>query len=248
MIGFMSVNVEPTDGFEGPASPADSHLRLNDRVIRSALVARLATLPIKPKAVLEEVRVHNGNAIADVVAVSRFLHCYEIKGATDSIRRLLRQGRFYDLAFMKTTLVTAESRLKTAIQTAPPHWGVMTASVVDGRNVAITYVRGASSSPSYDKKVALLTLWRSELLEVAAPFDQKANQLNRSELTELIASSLTKAELAEVIGAKLSTRLRKPEGLGHVGDVSVYRRFQDASGRHLVANHVGFVANEAVAK
>lgn len=33
-----------------------------------------------------------GDAIADVVADDKFLHCYEIKGGTDTVQRIHHQG------------------------------------------------------------------------------------------------------------------------------------------------------------
>lgn len=189
----------------GLPSHADELRRLNDQTIRAALVLRLKALPVKPRAILQELRVHNGNAIADVVTIGRFAHCYEIKGETDSIQRLARQGAFYDLTFMKTTVVTTAARLSRAIEIVPPHWGVMQASLVAGR-IAISYIRHAKRSPDYDKRLALLTLWRSELLEMAVAIDPKARQLNRDELSKLISANLAKATLAETIGVKLIDR------------------------------------------
>lgn len=104
-----------------------SSVALDDENIRKALIDRLLRLSKAPKAILEELRVHNGNAIADVVAVYSTAHCYEIKGENDSVQRILRQSRFYDLAFNRTTLVTTDKQLEKALRLAPPHWGIMRA-------------------------------------------------------------------------------------------------------------------------
>ncbi len=182
---------------------------LDDKAIRASLIARLSALSIRPKAILEELRVHNGNAISDVVAIHKFAHCYEIKGETDSIYRLTRQGGFYDLAFMRTTLVTTASQVKKALDLAPSHWGIMKASRA-GDRITLSYVRSAGESPRYDKRVALLTLWRSELLDVATSIAPGAGKFNRAQLTELISLKFSKRKLGETIGEKLAVRYGRP--------------------------------------
>ena len=67
-------------------------MELNDARIREALLRKLAKQKVKPRAVLEELHVHNGRAIADVVTLHAEAHCYEIKGETDRIERILTQG------------------------------------------------------------------------------------------------------------------------------------------------------------
>jgi len=181
-------------------------LNLDDKTIRKFLIARLAALTKKPKAIIEELRVHNGNAIADVVAVHRYAHCYEIKGDADSIHRILRQCKFYNLAFKRITLVTTQRHINNAIKLAPAHWGIMVASDKNG-SVAIRYVRRASNNTLYDVKVALLTLWKSELLDVALPFSTgKLDKLNRMQLSDLIVLKLDHETLCESIGNKLVCR------------------------------------------
>ena len=54
-------------------------MTLNDSEIRRSLIQKLNNQAKQPKAILEELRVHNGNAIADVVAIHNNAHCYEIK-------------------------------------------------------------------------------------------------------------------------------------------------------------------------
>lgn len=181
-------------------------LNLDDKTIRKSLITRLAGLAKAPKAILEELRVHNGNAIADVVAIHRYAHCYEIKGETDSIHRILKQRQFYDLAFKRITLVTTNRHIQNALRLAPTHWGIMVASE-KYNSIAIRYVRSAQDSPSFDPRVALLTLWRSELIEVALSLsDRKLEKLNRTQLSSLIASNLDQKRLGESIGEKLISR------------------------------------------
>jgi hypothetical protein len=181
--------------------------RLTDWQLRAALLKRLRALPVAPRAILEEVRVHNGNAIADVVSVHTRPHCYEIKGETDEIRRIVKQGEFYDRAFQRITLVTTQNHLVAAARLAPAHWGVMVASprAQDGAP-ALRYIRKSTDSPVFDKQVALLTLWRSELLSLCV--DEKAHlaKLNRLGLTKHLAQINAAYDISSWIGEKLVKR------------------------------------------
>src|SRR6187549_3456621 len=97
---------------------------LNDTRIREALLRKLARQKARPRAVLQELHVHNGRAIADIVTLHSEAHCYEIKGATDRIERIAVQGTFYNTAFRRITLVTTECKVRRALKLAPPCWGI----------------------------------------------------------------------------------------------------------------------------
>ena len=183
---------------------------LNDKSIRASLVARLAASSKKSKAIIEELRVHNGNAIADVVTVGNFAHCYEIKGETDSIYRLAKQGHYYDLAFLKTTLVTTPNQLNKAMELVPLHWGMMVSTISNDR-MSFRYIRSAGKSPNYDAKSALMTLWRSELIDMAdSVLEVNVGKLNRDQLATLLIPMLGKAKITQFISDSLARRQRTP--------------------------------------
>jgi hypothetical protein len=175
--------------------------------LRAALLIRLRAQPVSPRAILEEVRVHNGNAIADVVSVHTRPHCYEIKGETDEIRRIVKQGEFYDRAFQRITLVTTQNHLFAAARLAPAHWGVMVASSRSPvGEPALRYVRKSTDSPAFDKQVALLTLWKSELLSLCVDEEAHLAKLNRLGLTRRLAQSNAAYDINAWIGEKLVKR------------------------------------------
>lgn len=179
--------------------------KLTDREIRTALIARLNGRGIAPRAVLEEVQVFNGNAIADVVAVYKTLHCYEIKGQTDSIGRITRQGQFYDQAFPLITLVTTENHFRRAIELCPAHWGIVLA--FERRSeVGLRFERGASRNPNYRPEIALLSLWRSELIEFSRSDEIGYEKMNRKEIAALIAQQQPLRLVNESLGNALAAR------------------------------------------
>jgi hypothetical protein len=178
-------------------------IKLDDKQIRFALKDYLTKA--SPVALLDEVRVHNGNAIADVVAIHDVAHCYEIKGETDEIRRIGRQGAYYDLSFIKTTLVTTENHLALAKQLAPSHWGLLLVKSREGA-VAFKRIRQAKNSSLFDKRLALLTLWKSELLTLCADSTHRADKLSRAKLSMLIAKEKNARDITLHIGQLLAKR------------------------------------------
>ena len=89
---------------------------LNDKEIRPNFINFLNTCSNKPNKVIEELPVSYGSAIADVVGIYNTLHCYEIKGETDTVQRIQKQGEFYNKSFQLITLVTTANHLEYALK------------------------------------------------------------------------------------------------------------------------------------
>jgi len=169
---------------------------LNDSEIRRALIRKLENQSVRPKAIIEELRVHNGNAIADVVALYSEAHCYEIKGRNDNIERIKIQGNYYNSSFRKITLVTTENHLQKALNITPQYWGIMLASYTSGK-LCLKYIRGARNNPNFNKELALLTLWKSEMLSILE--ENKHQRKPRDFLAHLISNTKKKTELSNNI-------------------------------------------------
>lgn len=180
-------------------------MQLNDIEIRGALIDKINNQSKKPKAIIEELRVHNGNAIADVVALYSEAHCYEIKGMNDNVGRIAVQGAFYNSVFRKITLVTTENHMKKALDISPDYWGIMIASYSRGE-VRLKYLRGAKNNPDFVKELALLTLWKSEMLSILE--EKKHKRKPRDFLAQLISSTKKRVELSNDICDLLINRQR----------------------------------------
>jgi len=167
-------------------------MRLNDFEIRKALVEKLKTQTVKPRAIVEELRVLNGNAIADVVALYNEAHCYEIKGQDDKIGRVLVQGKFYNSSFRKITLVTTDKHIEKALSICPDYWGLMVAFPSDNI-VKFRHIRGAKINPEFSKELALLILWKSEMLSILE--EPKHHRKPRDVLAQLISSNKKKGRI-----------------------------------------------------
>ena len=166
---------------------------LNDARIREALLRKLARQKFRPRAVIEELHIHNGRAIADVVTLHLEAHCYEIKGATDRIDRITAQGSYYNTAFRRITLVTTQCNLRRAMKLAPRFWGIMV-SIEIGGAVRFRHVRAAQLNPHFEKQAAAMTLWKSEMLELVP--EKGAERKPRKLLAQLIAETRRELELS----------------------------------------------------
>jgi hypothetical protein len=176
---------------------------LNDATIREALLRKLERQRSRPRAVLQELHVHNGKAIADVVTLHSEAHCYEIKGATDRIERITVQGTYYNAAFRRITLVTTESNMRRALKLSPQFWGIMMA-IADGEVVRLRHVRAAGRNPKFEKQSAAMTLWKSEMLELVP--EAGAERKPRKLLAQLIAETQHELELSMSICNLLFSR------------------------------------------
>ena len=178
-------------------------IQLNDATIREALLRKLVQQKIRPRAVLQELHVHNGKAIADVVTLHSEAHCYEIKGATDRIDRIVAQGNYYNAAFRRITLVTTDCKLRRALKLAPSFWGIMVAVEV-GDTIRFRHVRAACRNPQFKKESAALTLWKSEMLELVP--ETGTERMPRRQLAQLIAETRRELELSMSICDQLISR------------------------------------------
>ncbi|GAB3108284.1 sce7726 family protein [Aestuariicella hydrocarbonica] len=179
---------------------------LNDPVIRATLKQHLLKLRAKPRAIIDELHVHKGNAIADVVAIYKEPHCFEIKGETDNVKRIIRQGKFFNLSFKKITLITTKNHLANALKTAPDFWGVMIAYEKDG-DIKLKYYRKAENNPCFDKEIALYTLWRQEMLDLSnIKKIELSKRINKQSIANEIANHLSGKEVSSSIANFLLER------------------------------------------
>ncbi|WP_345860125.1 sce7726 family protein [Shewanella algae] len=184
---------------------------LNDAEIRPSLIEFLLAKSVKPRKIIEELHVHRGNAIADVVAIHSEAHCYEIKGDNDKVERANKQGEYFNKTFSKVSLVTTRKNLNKAIKLVPPFWGVIVAFEFDGV-IKFKYYRKAGINPFFDKSLALATLWRSELdalgdeLKIDMP-----KKVNKREFASELSYRMSKSQITKSIANTLAQRVKNHE-------------------------------------
>ncbi len=179
---------------------------LNDKQIRPFLIRFLNSESNRPQRVMEELSVCYGDAIADVVAADKFLHCYEIKGETDTVQRIQHQGQFYNKSFMKITLVTTKNHLEYAEKQAPSYWGILLASNSDNGTI-FDEIRPAEENPEFSGEEALHTLWKNELLDISKerkiPVKEK---MSKRTISQILADNLTNEFIAKSISNIIQNR------------------------------------------
>jgi hypothetical protein len=193
---------------------------LRDKEIRGALHQHLMARRPQPSKIVEELGIHNGNAIADLVAFYEDLHCFEIKGATDSIRRITQQAVHYNHAFPKITLVTTQNHWQWCCTHAPSFWGIMIAYHAEGL-VKLKYLRQAKNNPHFSKKKALMMLWKDELSAIAAgtPSLSITTRHTREDIALKLSEAQKKRDTLNSIRAALFDRKRL-NAIGDVGDMA----------------------------
>lgn len=180
---------------------------LNDKKIRAAIKGMLATQAKKPRRVLDELHVHNSNAIVDIAAIYKTIHGFEIKGESDKVSRAFKQAQFYELTIPRLTLVTTINHIEWAQRNLEPHWGIILVKPDKSNNIQFKNIRAAKVNKRLSKEIALLTLWKSELIEIASNWaTSNLASKTRQELTKIIADNSTKNETLEAIATKLATR------------------------------------------
>ena len=180
---------------------------LNDKKIRGELKAFLSRRSPAPRAIIDELHVSNGNAIADVVGIYKYLHCFEIKGQNDSLDRVNRQASYYNKSFRKITLVTTTNHLKKAERVVPEFWGIVSVRLENG-GVAFNYHRRANINPFFNKAEALMALWKNELFDFAESYEEEGlkKSFNRRDLADFIAKFSRDNIVHEKIGNFLIER------------------------------------------
>lgn len=180
---------------------------LDDLTIRIALRDYMSRKAIPPLATLEELRLHEGNCIADLVTVHAELHGFEIKGETDKVARLKAQAPFYNKSLPRLTLVTTPNHLKWAEKNLDNFWGILLASETP-YGVRFRYARAAKRNPLCDARLALQILWRDELTELASELGiQISNQRStRAQIADLVASIASQRTVIQGIAALVLRR------------------------------------------
>lgn len=198
--------LSPSSPYTPSSSVSSMQQPLTDKEIREALLRSLKRRGKAPEAILEEMHVCNGNAIVDVVAVYKSMHCYEIKGETDSVHRLHRQASFYDQACPIISLVTTPKHLRKVLDILPAHWGVLVATLSPSGSIQLKHARAALRNPNYQPEVALMSLWRSEMLTLPTLTGLPLKKVNRQKIAEYFASKNSVSAINETVGRILAAR------------------------------------------
>lgn len=173
---------------------------LNDKNIRHFLKSRLQNSNVL--AIKEELRIVHNRAIADIVTLGQILHCYEIKGDTDSLSRIKNQIFYYNQTFDKITVVVTERKKNTVKSIIPDFWGIILATAVENR-ISFTYLRAAKKNPQLEKYNILFSLWKNELGNILNLENEKnTEKISRSALVKRMSDFSTNKKILNIAFSK----------------------------------------------
>lgn len=138
---------------------------MRDRDVRSALHKQLLS---QHAADLDSTRFVDelglcGEVRVDVAVVNAALSGFELKSASDTLRRLPAQIDVYSRVLDYCTLVVAENHLDRATAAIPSWWGC-TVAAWDGTKVTLSEETPARLNPAIDAYSLAQLLWRDETL------------------------------------------------------------------------------------
>lgn len=156
-----------------------------------------------------------GQVRVDTVVLNGSFAGFEIKSASDTLRRLPRQVEVYSQVLDYATLVVARNHSAKARDLLPSWWGVIEAtSRPDG--VALRSVRKARRNATIDPMTLCTLLWRQEVLaelelhDAAKGVRGKPNWVLWERLAETVDSETLRDAVRERLKARSEWRAGTP--------------------------------------
>jgi hypothetical protein len=180
---------------------------VDDEAIRGRMLAKLLKDHSQELGTvfIEELGLCCGAARVDVaVATPAALHGYEIKGETDTLKRLPGQIEVYSAVLDRATLVVHEAHLKHAEPMLPGWWGL----IIVRRDGRLVPRRKGRANPKIDPRCLVESLWRPEAYEIL-----ESRQLHKGlmrkpkhDLFDVIAVNIPLDELRFEVRTRIRTR------------------------------------------
>ena len=138
---------------------------MNDQKIREYLKAsRLKKYVDDPKSlVVDELGLRHGAGRVDVAVINGLIRGYEIKGGTDTLRRLPVQSDTYNSVLDRATIVAAECHIDGAFKLLPEWWGVIVVAR-KAESMKMRLLRPARKNPTKSPLAVAKLLWKAEAL------------------------------------------------------------------------------------
>lgn len=178
--------------------------------IRSALrqgyLRRLGGRP--DTLVVDELGLVHARSRVDVAVINGHVHGYEIKGASDSLRRLPRQLEVYRQALQTLTLVVDRRHLSTVAEKVPDWCGILVVGFGPRGGAHFSRIRRTRKNPGLDPFKLAHLLWRCEAREALAERGASKRDLRapRRQLYRLLVEQVTVSELTALIRESMIRR------------------------------------------
>jgi hypothetical protein len=171
--------------------------------IRACLYASLA---MPTGMLIHEMGVKRGKYRVDVARVmADSLHCFEIKSAADTLKRLPDQAKHFSQVFHECTLVAASSHILKGAALVPPWWGIV--QVSSTTPVTLEVLRPAGLNPKLNMLWFVRLLWKEELESIARDRKFKGwSRLTHAKLAEFLRRRLPEDELVKLVVTTIRAR------------------------------------------
>lgn len=150
-----------------------------------------------------------GEVRADIAVVNGHMTGYELKSASDNLKRLPKQIRYYSKVLDYCNLVVAENHFDKAIQILPPSWGVYVIEKTKKGSLRITKYKDAHIDRSlFDARSAVELLWREEALAILAKhgYDQGVRSQTRAFIWDRMVECFTPSQVRKIVRCQLKSR------------------------------------------
>lgn len=151
---------------------------------------------------IDELGVVGGVADIGVVAGGE-LWGYEIKGETDTCKRLETQIAAYNGTFQRITLAGSRRNVEAARGLVPEWWGLL---VVDA--AGFDDLRRPAANPEWIAKNVLALLWKAELTKLAKEYALPASVLRMSnyKMAAALGDTLPRRAVPSIVSDALAGR------------------------------------------
>ena len=137
---------------------------MNDALIRKRFHEQ-ALMPYHAAAnslVIDELGLQHGRCRADIAIVNGRMIGYEIKGETDSLKRLRAQVRAYNAVFDLATVITTTKHRRKVMAKIPRWWGVIICHAAPRRRITFETWRAAKVNERVKSLAVARLLWKNE--------------------------------------------------------------------------------------
>lgn len=147
--------------------------------------------------VIDELGLQHGSCRADIAIVNGRMIGYEIKGETDSLKRLREQVRAYNAVFDQATVITTTRHRRKVVAKIPRWWGVIVCHSAPRRGITFETWRPAQWNARVDSLAVARLLWKSEAGAMLARLGEPKRVLRqpRARLYERLTELLELAQL-----------------------------------------------------
>lgn len=186
---------------------------MRDADIRCVIKKHLHALYIENKStmIVEELGLQHGSARIDVAVIGDYLHGFEFKSDSDTLRRLDDQVRVYNAVLDRVTLVVGYHLASKAIERVPSWWGIKLAEFTSKGIVKLSEARSARNNPAPDSLAIAQLLWKEEALEILEDVNAAGGVKSKPRwfVYQRLVDSIDLNSLRNSVRAKLKIRIAR---------------------------------------